>query len=155
METTKENAKILEQAVNAFMLALKPLADTEEDHARIVLGAISSIVFSGVMQCQTEREAREHVNECAKNLRDIGFQAAHEYFAKLAGEANPSQRGETYLGDGLYASFDGFGVKLRAPREDGDHEVYLEPDVFEALRQFRTAAFERAQAEQEGKANES
>jgi hypothetical protein len=24
---------------------------------------------------------------------------------------------ETYLGDGLYASFDGWQVKLRAPRE--------------------------------------
>jgi len=36
-----------------------------------------------------------------------------------------SQR-ETYLGDGLYASFDGWQVKLRAPRENGDHEVFLE-----------------------------
>ena len=33
---------------------------------------------------------------------------------------------ETYLGDGLYASFDGWQVKLRAPREGGDHEVFLE-----------------------------
>ena len=28
---------------------------------------------------------------------------------------------EVYLGDGLYASFDGFGVTLRAPIEHGDH----------------------------------
>lgn len=34
---------------------------------------------------------------------------------------------ETYLGDGLYASFDGYMVKLRAPRENGDHWVALEP----------------------------
>ena len=33
---------------------------------------------------------------------------------------------ETYLGDGLYASFDGWQVKLRAPRENGDHVVFLE-----------------------------
>jgi hypothetical protein len=33
---------------------------------------------------------------------------------------------ETYLGDGLYASFDGWQVRLRAPREGGDHEVFLE-----------------------------
>jgi hypothetical protein len=63
---------------------------------------------------------------------------------------------ETYLGDGLYASFDGWQVKLRAPRDGGDHSglprgrpypadvfrVYrhsadqetelIEPDVFEA-----------------------
>lgn len=39
---------------------------------------------------------------------------------------------ETYLGDGLYASFDGFMIKLRAPRET-DHEVYLEPHVLKNL----------------------
>jgi len=33
---------------------------------------------------------------------------------------------ETYLGDGLYASFDGLQVKLRAPRENGDHVVFIE-----------------------------
>jgi hypothetical protein len=37
---------------------------------------------------------------------------------------------ERYLGDGLYASWDGFQVKLRAPRDGGDHEIYLEPGVF-------------------------
>lgn len=36
---------------------------------------------------------------------------------------------EEYLGDGLYASFDGWQVKLRAPRENGDHEVFLEPGL--------------------------
>ncbi len=43
---------------------------------------------------------------------------------------------ETYLGDGLYASFDGYQIKLRAPREDGDHEVYMEPEVYTALQAF-------------------
>lgn len=33
---------------------------------------------------------------------------------------------EVYLGDGLYASFDGFSIKLRAPRENGDHWVAME-----------------------------
>lgn len=28
---------------------------------------------------------------------------------------------ETYIGDGLYASFDGYMITLRAPREHGDH----------------------------------
>jgi hypothetical protein len=43
---------------------------------------------------------------------------------------------ETYLGDGLYASFDGWQVRLRAPREEGDHVVYLEPAVVEELQKF-------------------
>lgn len=40
---------------------------------------------------------------------------------------------ETYLGDGLYASFDGYQVKLRAPRNPVDHEVYLEPRTLESF----------------------
>lgn len=43
---------------------------------------------------------------------------------------------ETYLGDGLYASFDGFMIILRAPREDGSHHVGLEPDVLEAFERY-------------------
>lgn len=40
---------------------------------------------------------------------------------------------EEYLGDGLYASFDGFQIKLRAPRWKGDHEVYMEGPVLAAF----------------------
>jgi hypothetical protein len=47
-----------------------------------------------------------------------------------------SEREESYLGDGLYASFDGFMFTLRAPREDGDHWVALEPQVMEAFLAF-------------------
>jgi hypothetical protein len=43
---------------------------------------------------------------------------------------------EEYLGDGLYASFDVHAIKLRAPREGGDHFVYLEPDVFRELERY-------------------
>lgn len=43
---------------------------------------------------------------------------------------------ETYLGDGLYASFDGFAIWLRAPRETGDHVVALEPQVYRELVNF-------------------
>jgi hypothetical protein len=48
---------------------------------------------------------------------------------------------ETYLGDGLYASFDGYQFCLRAPREDGDHVVFLEPSVVNAFTEYveRTA----------------
>lgn len=44
---------------------------------------------------------------------------------------------ETYLGDGVYASFDGCQIWLRTPRLGGDHTIALEPDVFEALLRYR------------------
>lgn len=40
---------------------------------------------------------------------------------------------ETYLGDGLYASYANGMIELRAPRPDGDHYVYLESEVFASL----------------------
>lgn len=43
---------------------------------------------------------------------------------------------EVYLGDGLYVSFDGCQLCLRAPREDGDHIVYLEPGVWDNLVRY-------------------
>lgn len=46
---------------------------------------------------------------------------------------------ETYLGDGLYPSFDGYQIILRAPREGGDHHVGLEPAVYQALLDFVAA----------------
>ncbi len=44
---------------------------------------------------------------------------------------------EVYLGDGLYASYDGWQIKLRAPRgDDADHEVFLEPSVLREFERF-------------------
>jgi hypothetical protein len=40
------------------------------------------------------------------------------------------------FGDGLYASFDGYQVKLRAPRDGGDHEVFLDPSTLQAFLEF-------------------
>lgn len=48
---------------------------------------------------------------------------------------------ETYIGDGLYASYDGYMLKLRAPRIGGDHEVYLEPDVMHDFMAFVERAY--------------
>ena len=48
----------------------------------------------------------------------------------------PEPNAETYLGDGLYASFDGYQIILRAPRRyayGGDHYVGLEPAVYRTL----------------------
>jgi len=49
----------------------------------------------------------------------------------------PDPSKETYLGDGLYARFDGSGVWLLA--EDPlipTNRVYLEPEIYEALTKF-------------------
>ena len=43
---------------------------------------------------------------------------------------------EDYLGDGLYVSFDGFSLWLRAPRSSGDHYVALEPQIFRAFIEY-------------------
>jgi len=43
---------------------------------------------------------------------------------------------EVNLGDGLYASWDGWQVKLRAPRAGADHEVYLDQPTLEAFLEF-------------------
>lgn len=45
----------------------------------------------------------------------------------------PPPGAETYIGDGLYACFDGWQILLRAPREGVDHWVGLEPAVWQAL----------------------
>jgi hypothetical protein len=55
------------------------------------------------------------------------------------------EEGETYLGDGLYASFDGYQIKLRAPRDDGDSEVFLDSSVFTALEDFASKFWRRAE----------
>jgi hypothetical protein len=44
---------------------------------------------------------------------------------------------ETYLGDGLYASFDGYQIWLRAPRAGVDHLVAIDASVWEALVEYR------------------
>jgi hypothetical protein len=42
-----------------------------------------------------------------------------------------------YLGDGVYALFDGFGIWLHAnDHENPTDRVYLEPEVLEALNRF-------------------
>jgi hypothetical protein len=57
---------------------------------------------------------------------------------------------EAYLGDGLYVSFDGWGLRLRAPRDGGDHFVVLDPDTFGPLLSW-TARFPRMRRHLEGR----
>ena len=44
--------------------------------------------------------------------------------------------GEVYLGDGLFASWDGYQIRLRAPRSGGDDEVFLEAETLAAFLEF-------------------
>lgn len=55
--------------------------------------------------------------------------------------------GETYLCDGLYASFDGHAICLRAPRLDGNDIIYLDPQTYRALFDFGEACAQQSQAE--------
>jgi hypothetical protein len=56
---------------------------------------------------------------------------------------------ETYIGDGVYASFNGVAIRLRAPRLEalGDasvevnNEVFLEPQVYAELVRFAAGVF--------------
>ena len=46
---------------------------------------------------------------------------------------------EAYLGDGVFASFDGSNVWLRAPRNGRDHYVALNIENWKALRMYAGA----------------
>lgn len=42
-----------------------------------------------------------------------------------------------YLGDGVYASFDGYQIWLKTDRGDGvRNEIAIEPEVFESLTRY-------------------
>lgn len=41
-----------------------------------------------------------------------------------------------YLGDGLYADYDGEQFRLHTQRNEGEHEVFLEPHVLAAFLAF-------------------
>ena len=43
-----------------------------------------------------------------------------------------------YLGDSVYAAFDGFGITLTTENGDGtpSNEIYIEPNVFRSLANF-------------------
>ena len=45
----------------------------------------------------------------------------------------PPEGKEEYLGDGLYVSFDGWSIRLRAPRDGRNDLACLEPDVWQSL----------------------
>lgn len=49
-----------------------------------------------------------------------------------------------YLGDGVYASFDGYHVWLRTGSHDNEHgQIALDPDVFESIVRYRRRALDK------------
>ena len=49
-----------------------------------------------------------------------------------------------YLGDSVYAEFDGFGLRLYLDNGAGKKsKIYLEPDVVEKLDKFKESMFEK------------
>lgn len=44
---------------------------------------------------------------------------------------------DRYLGDGAYASFDGYQIWVKADRDGRRHEVALEPETFAALVKYQ------------------
>ncbi len=48
----------------------------------------------------------------------------------------------TYLGDSVYASFDGYHIRLHLDRHDSFPIVALEPAVIEALNKYQEAIIE-------------
>lgn len=47
---------------------------------------------------------------------------------------------ETYIGDGVYASFDGYQIWLRAERDGSNHRIALDPDVYHRLVDYASIA---------------
>ncbi len=56
----------------------------------------------------------------------------------LASVTRSGETEQTYLGDGVYASFDGYQVWLRTVREYTVHEIALEPFVSVKLGEYIT-----------------
>lgn len=48
---------------------------------------------------------------------------------------------KAYIGDGVYAEFDGYGIWLKANVPTTD-EIYIEPEVLRALNRFYNSQFE-------------
>lgn len=50
---------------------------------------------------------------------------------------------ETYLGDGVYAVFDGFSIVLDLRMQDNTTKITLEPTVLDELDRFRKRLTEK------------
>lgn len=53
---------------------------------------------------------------------------------------------KTYIGDGVYATHDGFGIKLEVYCPEGIRWLYLKPDVMRSLVRLDEQAWRERQA---------
>jgi hypothetical protein len=77
---------------------------------------------------------------------ELGFPFGIQAHKSLTEESNMEIQ-EKYLGDGVYAKFDDFGVELSTGRltEYGElvtHRIYLELDVYAALKLYWEKIYE-------------
>ncbi len=59
---------------------------------------------------------------------------------------------DRYIGDGVYASFDGYHIFLDTRAQEPVHRIGLEPAVLEELERYKTdvqAACKQAESEQD------
>lgn len=61
----------------------------------------------------------------------------------------PDSSNSDHLGDGVYATFDGYGVEIRVNTHLSPMVAYFEPSVVAALPRFLERMQQRAQAQQE------
>ena len=55
---------------------------------------------------------------------------------KMKNETMNYTKFQEYIGDGVYASFDGYQIWLKTQRDHGEDAIALEPEVFRALLAF-------------------
>ena len=60
----------------------------------------------------------------------------------------PKMIDDDYLGDGVYASFDGYYIVLDLRAQDSTTRIALEPQVLEALDRYRARVRRRAGADE-------
>jgi len=56
---------------------------------------------------------------------------------------------KTYLGDGVYATFDGYQVWLTTERENGEHKIAIDPYVMACLEEYYRAAVQKQRSQDE------
>lgn len=50
--------------------------------------------------------------------------------------------GDTYLGDGVYANFDGYQIWLWTQRDEGKHRIAIDSGTYQALREYGAKIWE-------------
>lgn len=112
---------------------------------------MSDILYGTYKKCKKTIEISENCgmdhsnNPIIKTLKDNiqHLDSLNRNYAEMYEKEKNINTDETenheYIGDGVYAEFDGFGIWLRTGdhRDDYcDNKVYLEPDVLDSLNRF-------------------